>query len=139
MVDPIGALRLFYLDDPDVAAITGGRIFGGDIPSSQTRHMPRTAVLIQDAGSLGAYGESNRFGDLRIDIACYGPTAYEAWQVRQAVKLANKHRLHRVTFGGVLLHWARQAGGVGHLRDPQTDWTYHLTSWQLLAAEVEVV
>lgn len=139
MVDPIAALRGFYLAQSDVAALVGTRVFGGEIPPSETRNMPRQCLLIQDAGSLGTFGEANRFGDVRIDLACYGATAYEAWQLRQTVKLATKERLRRVVHEGVLLHWMVQAGGVGHLVDPQTGWPYHLTSWQLLAAEVEVV
>lgn len=138
MVDPILALRSFYLADPDVAAFVGTRVFGGDLPASEAQHMPRQALIIQDAGSLGVFGESNNFGDLRIDLKCYGATPYQAWQVRQAVKQASKHRLLRVVSEGVLLHWARQAGGTGHLRDADTGWPFHVTSWQVLASEVEV-
>lgn len=138
MAEPIAALVAFLKDDPDSAALTAGRIYGGELPREQVPDMPRAAVVLRPAGG-GSIGRAYQdYGDRRIDVDCFGDSPKAAWGLHLAVHDALKH-LRRAVHAGVLLHWARESAGGVLARDPDTDWPIAASSWQVLAAEVEVI
>lgn len=135
MLDPVTALVSFLKADTDVAALTGGRVFGSELPDSQNANMPRAAVVCRQAGSPNTYGGGYQdFGDIRVECRCYSSTPYEAVRVSRAVYGALK-MMRRNIQGSTILHWARPAGGMQTLRDPDTEWPFSMSSWQILAAE----
>jgi hypothetical protein len=134
-LDTLGALVTFLKADPDVASASVGRIFPGELPRNENPSMPRAAVVVKRAGGglLGtAYQE---YGDIRVDVDCYGKTMREADQLYSVTRRALK-QMNREVSGGILFHWARiSSDGVG-LTDPETDWAMCIGSFQVLVAEV---
>lgn len=97
--------------------------------------MPRYAVVLKEAGG-GLIGQAYQdYGDVRLDITCYGATPYQASRLSSAVYSALKH-LEREVVSGVLLHWARPSSKSTGARDPDTDWPVSVSSWQVLSAEI---
>lgn len=135
--DPLIAVIAYLKGDADVTAITGDDVYGNRLPEALDPVMPRFALLVTHAGG-GALGTGwQDWTDLRFDLTAYGPTEYEANRLWRAAHRCMKQLAHAVS-GGVLLHWARQAGGPNALRDPDTTWPYTVSSWQVLLSEVEV-
>jgi hypothetical protein len=135
MVDPIAALVAWLKVDAALAALLDGRIFGGELPREQIASMPRPALVLRPAGG-GLLGRAFQdFGDVRVDVECYGAVSRQAWEVNLAAYQALKH-LSRVVSAGVLLHWAQPSSKGVLARDPSTDWPVCLASYQVLAAEV---
>lgn len=143
--DHLAALRTFLISDAGVAAATGGagsgsRVFAGQLPEKFVASglMPTGAVLITAAGGLGTFGGGyQQFGDRRVDVRSYGASPHSANDLWRVVHPALKN-LARELIGdpACLLHWARPAGGPLPLRDPDKDWPFVLSTWQVLSAEV---
>lgn len=134
-VEPIRALRKYL-----VAETTMPRLYLEELPSSLTNEMPVEVALLRSSGG-GIMGNANRFGDLRVDLICYGKTQSLARRTYSQYRMALKS-LDRVAVtdgtsnGRVLLHWARIASdGVTGL-DPMTNWPVCASSWQLLTSDV---
>lgn len=133
--DPIGALVAFLKADADVAGEVGTRVFGGELPRGETASMPRKAIVLTPSGGGFIGSGYQEYGDIRVDLHCYGETPKEANDVWRAVHPALK-QLRRALQGPCLLHWARPAGGPLTLRDPDADWPFTLATYQILVAEV---
>jgi hypothetical protein len=137
--DHIEALVAFLKLDADVASVAASRVFGAELPESETSFMPRSAVVLLPAGGLTAIGDGvQRYGDVRVDVRAYGTTPKLANDVWRAVHPALKDLLREV-HAETLLHWAKPSGGPISLRDPDTHWPFVLSSWQVFRSEVAVV
>lgn len=133
--DLLVALVAHLEADTAVAAAVGSRVYGAELPPSETDAQPRAAIVVRYAGGLGQYGRGwQQWGDRRIDTLCYGADPAAAGGVFNALHPAMK-QLEREAYADVLLHWARQAGGPLQLRDPDTNWPLVLSTWQVLASE----
>ena len=136
MPNLIAALISFLSADTALDFYVAGRIFGEELPESAVAAMPRDCIVVKTSGGAGAFGAGwQEFGDRRVDLRCYGPTPLQANLVSDLAYVALK-QMHRSLQGDCLLHWARIAGGPQALRDPDTDWPFALSSWQVLAAEI---
>jgi hypothetical protein len=135
--DPVTALRDYLLQAPDVQVLTGGRVFGGELPRDEVEEMPRKCILIEPSGSLGAFGRGyQEYGDQRFDVVCYAETPFEAHKLWRVVHPLLK-QLTRAVRADCLLHWAAPAGGPMPLRDPDTDWPATWSAWQVLLSELQ--
>lgn len=132
--DMIDALRRYLLADPDVSELVGTRVFGGELPSGQASSMPRHAVVIRYSGGGSLGGGHQEYSDKRVDVRCYGSTIYEADRLWRSVGPALQ-ALQREVHADCLLHWARRGGGPIDLRDPDTDWPFIFSSWQVLSSD----
>jgi hypothetical protein len=133
-VDVVGALRAFLLADAGVSAITTN-VYAGSLPRSVSEGTEApTAVILRRAGG-GSLGQTNRFGDKRIDVDCYGVNEKAASDLFDAVYAALKG-MGTTVVNQVLLHWAICVadGTSGH--DPQTTWPVCVGTFQVLASEV---
>lgn len=131
-------LIAFLKSDEAVNALTGGRVYGDELPPKDTSSMPRKCIVIKPSGGAGTYGRGYQdYGDGRFDVRSYGETPYQAGLVQLAARRALKH-LRRSVHAGVLLHWAKPSGGALPLRDPDTKWPFRFESFQVLAAEVDL-
>lgn len=132
--DPIAAIVAFLKADDAVAALASSRVFGGELPTRETKNMPRAAVVVKPAGGglLGMVDQD--YGDQRVDVDCYAQTAHDAWSLHLAVYAALKH-MRRGVHAGTLLHWAKPSSRGTLARDPDTDWPDAISSWQVLAGE----
>ena len=133
MTDIIAALLSFLNADDDVAALVNGRIYAGELPRSETEHMPRKVAVLRYSGGI----EDNSFVPVsrpRIDITSYGESYHEAGKVDRAIFSALK-ALDRQTVDTVLLHGIALSGGPIMLKDPQTGWPYQWRSTTVTADE----
>lgn len=138
MSEPVAIVRDYLAADPDIVATVGADwVFGGEVHPDRVDEMPRRAVVIQDAGGLGVIGQAfQRYGDARIDVTCWGTTPQEAAGTAKLVNEALKHRLlGSVETAHGMLWWAKAAGGLGSFRDPDTRWSGHMRTWQVLAED----
>lgn len=140
MAEPnlISALIALLKADADVNTATGGRVWGGEVPSGQVDAMPQASVVVQAAGGLGVFGRGyQRHSDKRVDVICYADSPRAAYQLWLQVRPVLKH-MRRQVQAGTVLHWARPSGDATQARDPDTDWPAVLSTWQVLAAEETV-
>ena len=135
-MDVIGALRTYLRADTGVSTLAGTNVFGGQLPRSiqESSSGPPTAVVLRRTGG-GSLGQTNNFGDKRVDVDCYGADTKTASDLWDAVYEALKG-MGTIVEDEVLLHWAICVadGTSGH--DPQTTWPVCIGTFQVLAAEV---
>lgn len=132
----MGGLRAYIAADADVAALTGTRVFAGEMPQQEADLQPRAAVVVSNAGGP----PKNDWTQLlrwSIDVRAYSTTPYHARKLYLAVHNALE-LLHRrvIAPGPVLLHSASVSSGPLELRDPDTKWPFVYATYELLAATV---
>ena len=143
--NPLAAIRTVLLDDAEVNAMTGGRIFVPELSDPENRfglstteiqQMPRKCAVIRSTGggSLGPGARSRvPWVNTRLDIQSFGKTTYEADEVHWAIYAAMVALNRRVAHNTVLYD-AIVTGGPIHERDPDTDWPYCIGVYDLSAA-----
>lgn len=132
--DLIGALVALLQADATLQASLGTRVFGGELPEGETKHMPRRALVIRPSGGLSLTGQSNLEHDTqRVDLFAFGATPQEAGRLMAAAHLCLR-RVNRVVSAGVLIHWCQSAGGFLSSREPETDWPRVFQSFQVFHA-----
>ena len=133
--DPLNAVYKMLRADTALTARVATRVFNKELPASEGTSMPRACVVISPSGG-GALGRAyQQFGDVRVDVFCYGATLNEAWLVYLDVKAVMKN-VRADVWATVLIHWARESSGGALARDPSTQWPVCLSSYQVLVAEI---
>lgn len=137
--DLLEALVSFLRADTDVSALVGARVFRPELPEAETQHMPRKALVLQRAGGGVLVGRDTylQVGDQRVDVIAWGGSPGEAAAVHRAAYAALK-QLRREISEGALIHWAQPEQAPISLRDPDTDWPFERSSWQVLVSDLEV-
>lgn len=131
-------LRAYLLVDPATFAVTGGRIFGGELPAAETASMPRTAIVVKTSGGISLTGDSYLGHDAqRVDVFAFGPTPNAAAGVMRTAALALRS-LRRSVHAGCLLHWANSASGSLPGREPVTEWPRQFQSFQVMHGLVAI-
>lgn len=133
MTDPIAALVAYH-----AARLANASVYGGRVPGADHDVDPGRTLLLRYAGDPGAFGGGNqRYGDVRVHAFAYGNDDLAALQLHREV-LAGFKALSRAVHKGVLLHWARPAGGTGQGEDADTGWPLVRSTWIVLTAEVPI-
>ena len=137
--NPIVALVTFFKADSALSALVGTRVFGAELPNTETESMPRAVVVISPAGSPPGPGANSNlsFMSLRLDMKCYGTTPLTAWSVYLAVRDALKG-LEGSVKDTVLLYDASIEGGPIQLRDADLEWPLVLGTFNLRVSETAV-
>lgn len=132
--DLIGGLVALLLENADVSAIAGLRVFGGELPADEAQHMPRSALIVAPSGGFsltaGSYAEHDT---ARVDLFGYGPTQRDANKLVAVASLAMR-RVMRAVSANVLIHWAMPAGGSSGGRDAALAWPRAFQSFQVFHA-----
>lgn len=134
IADPLAALVAYLRADALVAALAGARVYGGELPGSETVDMPQAAVVLTPAGGYADRFAYMELGEPRIDVRCYDSTPYLAHRLYRTVHGALKHMTRNVQ-GSTMLHCATLESSVEGLRDPDTEWPLAFSSWIVLASE----
>jgi len=122
------------LADADVAAAVAARGFGGELPASETKHMPRAAFVVRASGGVSLSGDSYAEADTqRIDVFTYGATPREAGALADLIALTLR-RVERQVSANTLVHWVKSAGGYASGREPVTEWPRAFRSFQVFHA-----
>lgn len=133
-----GGLVAYLKADIVTAAATAGRIFGGELPGSETASMPRTAIVLRASGGVSLTGESKLEHDTqRVDVFAFGATPRAAGAVMRAAFIALR-RLERGVHAGCLIHWANSASGSIAGREPVTEWPRQFQSFQVMHSLYQV-
>lgn len=135
----VGAIRQFLLNDPDVAAIAGTKVFGNEVPESENATMPKAVVLINSAGHGRVNANYIPVNNTIKDIRCYGKTPYESNMLFMVVAHALKQlRRTVVTQNGLpdtILYSAMLVSGQFSAREPDTEWPVSWGSFEILVSE----
>lgn len=138
MADLEGGLVAFLKADPFVAALAAGRVFGGELPASETASMPRPAIVVKASGGVSLLGDTFVDHDTqRVDVFTFGPTPREAGRVMRAAFYALRS-LRRSVHAGCLIHWANAASGSIAGREPVTEWPRQFQSFQVMHGLVAI-
>jgi hypothetical protein len=135
--DPMDALLTFLLTDTDLAADVGELVFGSKLPPEIVGGMPQRCILLLLAGGSGDDDGYLRFGRIRFDVRTYGDTDAAARILHLLAHRVLKNLNRRVS-AGVLLHAATRVGGPIADREPNTDWPFVLSTYQLGYGEAVV-
>jgi hypothetical protein len=136
--DIVAGLVAFLKDDVATNTITGGRIFGGELPAIETASMPRPAIVIKASGGVQLLGESFVEHDTqRVDVFAFGATPAIAANVMRTAALALRN-LTRSVHAGCLIHWVNSAGGSNAGREPVTEWPRQFQSFQVMHGLVAI-
>jgi hypothetical protein len=139
------AIRKWLLDDSEINALVGGRIYAFELPDTEADDMPRKVILINDAGS-GLQDSSYRNIDWTLkDIRCHGETMYESTVVYDTVK-AKLKALKRTLITGmvdaqlnplpdIFLYSAVPVAGRFTSREPDTDWPTSFGTFNIMVSE----
>lgn len=131
VADPLSAL-VAHLRTA-LAASTSGRVFGEQLPGSETSSMPRAGVLLRSAGGPGAARHAPLLR-IRVDVHAYGATPYSAMLVHWAAYAALRD-VNRLLVGSTLLHACEPESGPIAQTDAETEWPEVVSSWLVTAAE----
>lgn len=136
--DIIGAIVKRLEAATEVATLTEGRIYGGELPAEEAVRMPRPAVVIRPAGgaSLTA-GTFSQHDTQRFDLLAYAATPAEANRLARTCRL-DLASLRRRVVSGCLIHWIERAGGFTAGRDRDAAWPVAFQSFQAFYALQEV-
>jgi hypothetical protein len=133
-----GGLVAFLKADAVVAAITEGRVFGGELPEAQAAEMPRGAIVLRSSGGASLLGDTFVEHDTqRVDVFAFGATPRAATALMRAASLALR-RLRPSVHAGCLIHWANAASGSIAGREPVTEWPRQFQSFQVMHGLLEV-
>lgn len=113
----------------------------GDIRQQppQDTGAPRYAISVQRSGGFGAW-PSVPYLDARVDLRCYGPTAYDAmtlWRTVQTELEGDRRRGGFTAAGCRVLNITLSSGPVDNLVDE--GWPMVLSTHDLLVSETAVV
>lgn len=102
--DLSAALRILLMEDPTVNGLVEERVYVEDLPESEHSKMPRSCIVIRQAGGLPVRSWEP-YQNMRYDIFCYGKDRYESGKVDRAVT-EKLHNLDREVANDTLLHIA---------------------------------
>lgn len=139
MADIVTAIVDLLKADAGIAGSAGEHVYGGELPADVAATMPRHAIVVQPSG--GAPYQPAGTLDLeaqRLDLICYGPTPFEASELRRLAGPLLRNTIRRVV-SGVLIHRVQSAGGYQAGRDRDGACPYAFQSYQALFASDEVV
>ena len=118
--DPLAAIVALLRDDPALAELVGGRIYGATRPNAGEDAHPGPALVLTPTGGPPSTGLP--LADVEIEARCWGGLGHGA----PARALAIWRALHAAcnvadrNAAGSRLLWAVEAGGPALLFDPDT-------------------
>lgn len=137
MQDALAATRLMLLRNAEIISLLEDRIFCEEMPPEEANKQPRNALILRHAPNgppINGFVELQATG---FDSFSYGFNPQQAGEVDLALTAALKYA-RRQTFEDTLLHsYIRTMTGRA-LREPDTHWSFILSSWVSLASENHV-
>ncbi len=137
--DGLGALITLLKADSTISALIGTRIFGEELPETETVNMPRQCIVIQHAGSR----RGNSYIDIkkiRLDFFCYGVTLKEAGEVHRTLESVLRD-LERTVTSSTVLYQAEHSAGPFYARNREaafltnTNWPMLVDTWLIKMQE----
>ncbi|MCP5004697.1 MAG: hypothetical protein GY941_12280 [Planctomycetes bacterium] len=134
--DVISALIIYLKAQSDISTLLGTRVFGLELPKSESVSMPLKAIVIVDSGSVRAADYSD-ISNARLDFRCYGETPFEARLVYRTLTPLLRELEKSVT-DSTFLYSAVHTAGPFPFRDTETDWPVTIDTWLVSMQETIV-
>lgn len=131
--DVVTAVQSWLADGSDLAEAAEGRFFGHGLPDDQAPEMPRTCVVVTDAGGF-TDDLPEAMDRARLDIRTYGGSRDEAKRLAVMVR-ARMRELTRTVRHGVVVSAAKRVGGYIPYTEPVGGWPAVLRSYLVAYAE----
>ena len=125
--DGLAALITYLKAQSAISSALGTRVFGLELPESETDDMPRKAIVCNIAGGVGSASYLDMY-KLRVDFYCYGETPYEASEVWRTLKPILRDMERNVT-SSTCLTSAEHSGGATFTRESVTEWSVVVDTW----------
>jgi len=140
------AIQQFLAADPGVQACvrknfswparSPNGVFLLELDESMDDNMPLECVLVRAGGGPGGYA-TLQLNDQRIVTFCYGNTMHLAWNLDGAVYAALKN-LEPSVWAKTYLHYANPSSRGTELTEPNLQWPYILSIWQVRASDLTI-
>jgi len=111
-------------------------VFLLELDQSINDDMPIECVLVRAGGGPGGY-TTLQLNDQRVVTFCYGQTLHLAWNLDGAVYAALKNMQPSV-WAKTYLHYANPSIRGTELIEPQLQWPYILSTWQVRASDLTI-
>ncbi len=134
--DVISALVTYLKAQSDISTLLGTKVFGLELPKSESVSMPHKAIVIVDSGSVRAADYSD-ISNARLDFRCYGKTPFAARLVYRTLTPILRDLEKSVT-GATFLYSAVHTSGPYPVRDVETDWSVTIDTWMVAMQETIV-
>lgn len=137
MADFLSATQTYLLNGLGINDVYALRI-----PRSVIETMPKQVVLVVGVGGAQTlHNGYNPVGDYRVDIRCLGPDRDQGFQdamnLWRQIHGLLKNDLKQQVVDGILLYWAKPAGGPVSMIDNATDWPMINSTWQIFSEDAE--
>lgn len=138
IADPITTLRAYLVTQTTVTDVVTTRVFGEELPGDEAQNMPREAIVLATSGGRVRLGAASNMdvGNYSIAVRCYHKTLYEARALDRIVYEAMMAINRWAVVGQGGLHYAVQDSGPFVMRDPDTDWPFALSTYNVMTGEV---
>lgn len=140
------AIQQFLAADPGVQACVragfswparaANGVFLMELDQSIDDDMPIECVLVRAGGGAGGY-TTLQLNDQRIVTFCYGANLHLAWNLDGAVYAALKN-LEPSVWASTYLHWVHPSTRGTELVEPNLQWPYILSIWQVRASDLTI-
>ena len=138
-VDLIGALIAHLKAQAAISALVSTRVFGQELPGTESESMPRKALVLRYAGRGNSPVGANdyiRHDSIRLDVWHYGETFFQADRVRREVHQTMKSiGIPPVNQNSVRVHSASDVSGPIPITDPDTNWPIIIDSYSVFYSE----
>lgn len=130
----VSAIILYLKSLPEIDEWTDGRIWGSRLPDGEASSMPRACIIVRPVGG-GALGTAGTMPttDESLDVRTYAQSEFEAHQLAVAVS-AHLHQASHVGTNAGRIIWCRRASSPLQAVEPDTEWPFTLTTWQVYGA-----
>lgn len=125
--DCVVAVQEWLADGVALAEAVEGRFFGHGLPDDEAPFMPRSCVVITDAGGY-ADDLPEEMDRSRLDIRAYAATLDQAKTIAVLVR-GRMRELSRSVRNGIVISAATRVGGYIPYREPVGDWPAVLRSY----------
>lgn len=144
--DPVPGILMALKANSAIAALVGTRVYGEELPrnlivgdeEAGNDSIPQAIVVSSATGGFGLGQRSTiKVLPFRVDLKCYGETPYEARQVHYEVTSVLK-RIIGKNFNGTRYYRFIPEIAAMYARDPDTDWPFVFSSYDVWASEFAV-
>ena len=130
------------LADSGISAVAGARVWGMEIPRdcteheapcTEARHMPRACIVVKPSGGAGTGQGARSYAPWhvrRFDVFAYAETPNDANSLAEQV-YDFMTQLRQILAAGTLLKDAVAVAGPIPNRDPDTDWPYAMSVFEV--------
>lgn len=132
--DPIVALMEIVKRCDGFSALTGGRVFGAELPEAEQSSMPRACVVVSAVGLGSAPPGAADYRNIlwtRLDVRAYGANMQTAGTLSATLD-RGIYAWDRETVAGIVVWGAKRVAGPVQYRAAPGDWPVVVRTYDVL-------